>query len=440
MTTFASAIDTIEASGQAAKVASRKLARISSEVKNRALLALADGLLAHEAEILPANAADCADGKAAGLSDAMLDRLLLNHVRLEGMASDVRTVAALPDPVGEMFDMRTLPSGMVVGRKRVPLGVIGAIYESRPNVTVDISALCLKSGNAVVLRGGREAIRSNLALVRVIQQALVVAGVPEGAVQFIDNPDRELVGYFLKMKDTIDLMIPRGGADLIRRVAQEAAMPVVTGGVGVCHTYVDRSADLDMAIRVVHNAKVRRPTICNALDTVLVHRGVAEAFLPRLAAQWAQVGVELHADPDSLAILLRDAPEDRDAGRPSAIPQVSVLPATEDDWGKEFLALVAAIKVVDSLDEAIQHIEQYGSGHSEAIITEDYSAAMQFSDQVDAAAVYVNASTQFTDGGQFGLGAEVGISTQKFHARGPMGLREMTSYKWIILGNGNIRA
>ncbi|MBI4497234.1 MAG: glutamate-5-semialdehyde dehydrogenase, partial [Chloroflexi bacterium] len=371
-------------------------------------------------------------------SEAMLDRLLLDSARLQGIAQDVRAVARLPDPVGESFDVRTLPNGLTIGKRRVPLGVIAAVYESRPNVTVDISVLCLKSGNAVVLRGGREAIRSNSALVRVIREAGARAGVPEGAVQFIDSPDRELVGYLLKMKDTIDLMVPRGGADLIRRVTQEAAMPVVSGGIGVCHTYVDQAADLDKALQVVYNAKVRRPTICNALDTLLVHRAIAPSFLPRLAQRWTEAGVELRCDPDALAVL-QEHGVDGGVPKTQGACAVSVFPAADDDWGKEFLALVAAVKVVDSLDEAIAHIVQYGSGHSEAIVTESYAAAMRFLDEVDAAAVYVNASTQFTDGGQFGLGAEVGISTQKFHARGPMGLREMTSYKWIIFGNGHVR-
>ncbi|MCX6022851.1 MAG: glutamate-5-semialdehyde dehydrogenase, partial [Chloroflexi bacterium] len=292
--------------------------------------------------------------------------------------------------------MRTLPNGLLLGRRRVPLGVIGAIYESRPNVTVDISVLALKSGNAVVLRGGKESLRSNAALVKVIREALAEAGLPVEAVQFVDDTDRALVGQMLKMKGAIDLIIPRGGADLIRRVAEEATMPVITGGIGVCHTYVDGAADLDMAIEIVNNAKVRRPTICNALDAVLVHRAAAPRFLPRLAEVWAKAGVEMHCDPETLAIL-----QEQGVGSGCA---VALIPAREDDWGKEFLALIAAVKVVDSFDGALQHIEQYGSGHSEAIITTDHAAAMRFLDEVDAAAVYVNASTQFTDGGQFGLG------------------------------------
>ena len=291
---------------------------------------------------------------------------------------------------------------------------------------MDIFGLCFKSGNACILRGGKEALRSNTELVRLIRRALSDAGAPEGAVQFVDNPDRDLVDALLRMDQYIDLIVPRGGEGLVRFVGENATMPAVTGGVGVCHTYVDRAADLDMAANVTLNAKVRRPTICNALDTLLVHSAVAGDGLPRIAAGLAASGVELHCDNRALSIL---GPSSGD----------KVQPAQEDDWGREFLSLTAAVKVVDSMDEALEHIETYGSGHSEAIITEDYSAAMRFLDEVDAAAVYVNASTQFTDGAQFGLGAEVGISTQKMHARGPMGLRELTSYKWVIMGNGQVR-
>jgi glutamate-5-semialdehyde dehydrogenase len=339
----------------------------------------------------------------------------------------VLAVAALPDPVGEVFDMRTLPNGLQIGRKRVPLGVIGAIYESRPNVTIDISVLCLKAGNAIILRGGREAVRSNSALARVVQDAGKRAGVPDGAVQFIESTDRTLVNQMLKMGGIIDLLIPRGGAELIKFISENATMPVVSGGVGVCHTYVDRSADVDKAVAIAFNAKVQRPTVCNALDSLLVHADIAPRYLPLVAAEWAKAGVEMHCDERALAIL-------------KPYPAFKLVPATDEDWGKEFLSLVAAIKVVDSLDEALEHIDHYGSGHSEAIITEEYTAAMRFLNEVDAACVYVNASTRFTDGGQFGLGAEVGISTQKFHARGPLGVKELTSYKWIIFGSGQVRA
>jgi len=421
-----STIEELERKGQAAKTASRKLAYLATDIKNKALFSIADELIANEKIILAANRLDYTEGEKAGMSAAMLDRLLLTSERIQAISSDVRNVAALPDPVGETFEMRTLPNGLQVSKRRVPLGVIGAIYESRPNVTVDISVLCLKSGNAVILRGGKEAIHSNSALAKVIQNASYQADVPQGAVQFIESTDRALVGQMLKMRDTIDLIIPRGGAELINYVAQNAAMPVVTGGIGVCHTYVDNSADLDKAVAIAYNAKVQRPTVCNALDTLLVHANVAREYLPRIATEWGRAGVEMHCDQRALEII-------------QTLPSLKVISATDEVWGKEFLALVAAIKVVGSLDEALEHIEHYGSGHSEAIVTEDYTAAMRFLDEVDAACVYVNASTRFTDGGQFGLGAEVGISTQKLHARGPMGLKELTTYKWILLGNGQVR-
>jgi glutamate-5-semialdehyde dehydrogenase len=415
-----------EAKGLAAKEASRKLAHLSAQVKNRALLSIADGLVSRQEEVLRANGRDRDEAEASGMGPAMLDRLLLDPDRIAGMAQDVRSVAALPDPVGEVFDMRTLPNGLQVGKKRVPLGVIGTVYESRPNVTIDISSLCLKSGNAVLLRGGKEAINSNLALAKVVQEAAYAAGVPEGAVQMVESTDRAVVDHMLKMSGVIDLLVPRGGAELVRYVANNASVPVVAGGVGVCHTYVDRSADLEKAVAIAYNAKVQRPTVCNALDTLLVHADVAARYLPLIGQEWAKAGVEMHCDEAALRIL-------------GDVPSLVLAPASEQDWGREFLALVAAVKVVGSLDEAIDHVQRYSSGHSEAIVTEDYSAALRFLDEVDAACVYANASTRFTDGGQFGLGAEVGISTQKLHARGPLGLTELTSYKWIIFGSGQVR-
>jgi glutamate-5-semialdehyde dehydrogenase len=330
----------------------------------------------------------------------------------------------LPDPVGEEFDATTLPNGLQLSKRRVPLGVIGVVYESRPNVTIDISILCLKSGNAAVLRGGKEARRSSEVLVKLVQAALAANHVSEDAVQMIRDPDRALVLDLIRMRGQIDLVVPRGGSRLIEFVRENAQVPVVTGGVGVCHTYVHQDADLDKALEIVHNAKIRRPTICNALDTVLVHAAVADRFLPALAARWEDAGVEMRCDPCALSYI-GESPMAR--------------PAEPGDFGQEFLALRAAVKVVDDLDGAITHIREYGSGHSEAIVTEGYSASREFVHRVDAAAVYVNASTQFTDGGQFGLGAEVGISTQKFHARGPLGLRELTSYKWVVLGDGQTR-
>jgi len=420
------AIEELEEKGKAAKAASRKLAYLSTEVKNKALANIADDLLAKKDKILAANEIDCKEAEASGMEAAMLDRLTLSPSRLEGIAHDVLAVAALPDPVGEVFDMRTLPNGLLLGRKRVPFGVIGAIYESRPNVTIDISVLCLKSGNAVILRGGKEAINSNSALAGVVQEAATRAGVPEGAVQFVENTDRALINHLLKMSSTIDLIIPRGGAGLIKSVSENATMPVISGGIGVCHTYVDQSADVAKAVAIAFNAKVQRPTVCNALDTLLVHADIAQSYLPLVAAEWAKAGVEMHCDERALSTL-----------KPSS--SLRLVPATDEDWGKEFLSLVAAVKVVDSLDEALEHIERYGSGADEAIVTEDYSAAMRFLNEVDAACVYVNASTRFTDGGQFGLGAEVAISTQKMHARGPIGLQELTTYKWIIFGSGQVR-
>ena len=421
-----SPIEEMEAKAKAAKAASRRMAYLSTEVKNKALSNIADDLLAKKDEILVANEIDYKEAEASGMSAAMLDRLLLTAERIQSMSQDVLAVATLPDPVGEVFDMRTLPNGLLIGKKRVPLGVIGAIYESRPNVTIDISSLCLKSGNATILRGGKEAIYSNTALARVVQGAATRAGVPDGAVQFIENTDRTLVNHMLRMGDIIDLVVPRGGAGLIKFVTENASMPVVSGGIGVCHTYIDRCADMAKAVAIAVNAKVQRPTVCNALDCLLVHAEIAQRYLPQIAAEWTKAGVEMHCDEAALSVLRSNK-------------SLRLLPATDEDWGKEFLSLVAAVKVVASLDEALEHIERYGSGHSEAIVTEDYGAAICFLNKVDAACVYVNASTRFTDGGQFGLGAELGISTQKMHARGPLGLKEITSYKWIIFGSGQIR-
>ncbi|MCK4353908.1 MAG: glutamate-5-semialdehyde dehydrogenase [Dehalococcoidia bacterium] len=416
----------LEAKGRAAKAASKKLTFLSTEIKNKALLSIAEALITQKDEILAANRIDYTQAKSSGMNEAMLDRLLLSAARLEDMSQDVRMVAALPDPVGEVFEMRALPNGLQIGKKRIPLGVIGAIYESRPNVTIDISSLCLKSGNAVILRGGKESVNSNSALAKVAQQACLDAGVPQGAIEFIQSTERGLVNHMLGMKGVIDLIIPRGGSGLVQLVSENAAMPVLTGGIGVCHTYVDKSADLGKAVAIAYNAKVQRPTVCNALDCLLVHSQVAQTYLPAIAKEWAEAGVEIHCDKRAMAIL-------------KPVPSLKLAPAAEDDWGKEFLSLKAAIKVVDSLDEALEHIEKHGSGHSEAILTEDYSAVMRFLNEVDAACVYANASTRFTDGAQFGLGAEIGISTQKFHARGPMALKELTSYKWIIFGSGQVR-
>ena len=405
---------------RAARAASRSLARLPTEDKNRILLNIADALEGEQGPVLEANALDYEAGKAGGLSDALLDRLLLTRERLAALASDVRRVAELPDPVGERLESRTMPNGLLVERRRVPLGVIGSIYESRPNVTIDISVLCLKSGNACILRGGKESIHSNAALASMVRDAISRADGPVDAVQFIDNPDRSLAEAILGMKEYIDLLVPRGSDALIRYVAENATMAAVTGGIGVCHTYIDKGAHLEKAANIVFNAKVQRPSVCNALDTVIVHSGIAPQCLPRIAKDLTNAGVELHCDRRALSILGPDTATPNGGNGDSGTG--SILPANDDDWGTEFLSLLASIKVVDSLDDALEHIETYGSGHSEAIITEDQAAARRFLDEVDASAVFVNASTRFNDGGQFGLGAEVGISTQKFHARGPMGL------------------
>ncbi|MFC2015266.1 glutamate-5-semialdehyde dehydrogenase [Chloroflexota bacterium] len=420
------AIEELEAKCQAAKTASRRLASISAEIKNIALENIADGMLAGTEKILAANEIDCKEAADSGIGEALLERLTLSPSRIEGIAQDVRTVAALPDPVGEIFDGRTLPNGLVISRKRVPFGVMAAIYESRPNVTIDISALCLKSGNAIILRGGREAIHSNTVLAEIVREAVIRAGIPGDVVQFIDNPDRTLINHLLTLNRYIDLIVPRGGAELIEFIRAGATMPVIAAGDSVCHTYVDKSADLNKAVAITNNAKVQRPSVCNALDTLLVDADIAGKILPLVATEWAKAGVEMHCDERAMKVLQTDS-------------SLRLVPATEQDWGKEFLSLVAAVRVVDSLDEALEHIASYGSGADEAIVTEDYSAANRFLNEVDAACVYVNASTRFTDGGQFGLGAEVAISTQKIHARGPIGLKELTTYKWIIYGSGQVR-
>jgi glutamate-5-semialdehyde dehydrogenase len=417
----------LQAIGQKAKDAARRLATLSTDVKNRALLAIADALEAHQGEILRANQHDMQAAKDGGTTGYILDRLLLTPERLTQYASDVRDVAALPDPVGEGIEQRTMANGLIVGKVRVPLGVIACIYEARPNVTIDTSTLCLKAGNATVLRGGKEAFHSNSTIARTIVRAAAEAGVPEGAIQFIESTDRALVLELVQMRGYIDLLVPRGGG-LIDFVLEHAKVPVLIGGVGVCHTYVDKAADLEKAVEIVNNAKTRRYSICNALDTLLVHRDVAAAYLPLIGKRWAAEGVEMRCDAMALDILSR-----------AQIANLAIHPAEPDDFGKEHLALVATVKVVDSLDEALDVIYEYGTGHSEAIVTEDYSAARRFAQEVDTAVVYVNASTQFTDGAQFGMGAEIIDSTQKTHARGPVGLHEIMTYKWIVQGTGQVR-
>lgn len=411
--------------GQRARRAARRLASLDTMTKNQALKAISETILAREEEIKRANAKDLDAGRQAGLSEPLLERLLLNSQRLAGIADDVLAVAALPDPVGVTFDARTLPNGLRIGRRRVPVGVIGVIYESRPNVTVDISTLCLKSGNAAILRGGKEAAHSNRALADAIAQGAQKGGIPADAIQLIQSQDRALVKDMLTAHAYIDMIIPRGGPGLQQFALENATIPVITGGIGICHVYVDRDADPGKAVAIVHNAKVQRPTVCNALDTLLIHRDAASRLLPLVADDLARVGVELRCEPRALEIL---------AGHPA------VRAAGADDFDTEFLALVLAVKVVDGLDEALEHIAQHGTHHSDAILTENYRHAMRFVDEVDSAAVYVNASTRFTDGSQFGLGAEVAISTQRLHARGPMGLQELTTYKWVVFGDGHVRA
>ena len=356
----------------------------------------------------------------------MVDRLILNSERIDQISIDVRNVVNLNDPIGRMEDMKILSNGLQVARKRVPLGVIGAIFESRPNVIIDISVLCIKSGNSVILRGGSEAINTNSKIFQVLRDAVSELEIPIDALQFIESTDREIVTQLLLMKDYIDLLIPRGGGALIRRVSNEATMPVITGGIGVCHTYVDRSANLEMAENVVDNAKTHRPTVCNALDTIIVHSDVASDFLSSLAQLWKPKKVKMLCDRRSLSLL-------------EPLNLVDAKLAEDQDWDTEHLSLVAGVRIVDSLDEALDHILVHGSGHSEAIISEDYSATQRFLNEVDSSAVMVNTSTRFNDGAQLGLGAEIAISTDKLHARGPMGLSELTSYKWIVMGSGQIR-
>ena len=411
---------TIEDLGRDAKLAARKLAASSGADRRSAIYKIAKALIDSEEEIIAENSKDVSNGKDKGLSEAMLDRLIITPKSLRAMSSDTLKVADLDDPVGEMIEMKTMANGLQVGRKRVPLGVIGVIYESRPNVTVDISVLCLKSGNAVILRGGSEAFHSNQVLARVIRTAISEIDIPEDSVQIVQSAERSLVSEMLKLDEYIDLMVPRGGQDLVNMVAAESTMPSITGGVGVCHTYVDGEASLDMAVEIVNNAKVQRPSVCNALDTVLVHSSLAPDYLPRMAESLAVAGVELRCDTRALSML---GPRE----------DIKLIPAEDDDWDTEHLSLVAGVKIVDSLDEAINHIENHGTGHSEAIVTDNYSTADRFVREVDASAVMVNASTRFNDGGQFGLGAEVAISTNKMHARGPMGLKEITSVSYTHL-------
>ncbi len=413
--------------GKIARRASRVLSRASTEQRNAVLLCLADNLSERRQSILSENHKDIEAGLSAGLTPALIDRLTLNDARLIAISDDLRSVAAMPDPVGEIFDELTLPSGLRARRQRVPLGVLGVIYEARPNVTLDVAGLAIKTGNVAILRGGSETLNSNRTLVALIQQALEKSGLPTGAIQFVDDVDRERVYELLQMHDYVDMIIPRGGAKLHEFCRENSRIPVITGGIGICHLFVDESADLEASLEVVRNAKIQRPSVCNALDTVLVHQGVAGRFLPMLVEGLSKDGVSFRAHATAQAFLAAQA-------------HASVRLAGQDDFDTEWLSLVLGLKVVQGLDEAIQHIEAHSTGHSDGILTQDKNNADHFVSEVDSAAVYINASTRFTDGAQLGLGAEVAVSTQRLHARGPMGLRELTTYKWVIIGDYTIRS
>ena len=411
----------MEIAGDARRVR-HAVAKLGTNDKNRGLRAIADALVAHADEIMEANRIDIENGRASGLNEGLIDRLMLDEKRIAGIAEGCRQVAALPDPVGEVLWMRKTPNGLNIGQKRVPMGVIGIIYEARPNVTVDAAALCLKSGNVCLLRGGKEAIRSNKALVQVMRWALEQEGACPDAVQLVEDTSRQSAKEMMALNRYLDVLIPRGGAGLIRTVVENSSVPVIQTGVGNCHIYVDSPCDLEMAVRIVDNAKTSRPSVCNAAETLLVHRDVAGEFLPMAARALQKSHTQLRGCPRTMEILKEAA-----------------IPATEEDYATEFEDYILAIRVVDSLDEALEHIARYSTGHSEAIVTDSYPNSRRFLEEVDAAAVYVNASTRFTDGGEFGFGAEIGISTQKLHTRGPMGLPELTTVKYQIEGSGQIR-
>lgn len=407
--------------GQKAKNASYELGVASTKEKDDALIFMADELLKAKEEIIKANKIDLDAAEAKGMSKAMLDRLALNNERIEGMADGLKDVVKLQDPVGEVISMWQRPNGLQIGQKRVPLGVIGIIYEARPNVTCDAAGLCLKTGNAVILRGGSEAINSNKAVVAALTKGIQRAGLPEGCVQLIEDTSREIVNEMMKLNEFIDVLIPRGGAGLIQAVLKNSTVPVIETGIGNCHIYVDENCDFEMAKNITVNAKASRPSVCNAAEKLLVNEKIAKEFLPIVIKALRENGVAVRGDEAAQTII------------------DDIEKANEEDWGKEYSDYIMAVKIVKDVNEAIEHINKYGTGHSEAIITESYKNSQKFLQRVDAAAVYVNASTRFTDGGEFGFGAEIGISTQKLHARGPMGLKELTTIKYIIYGNGQIR-
>lgn len=417
--------------GNKAKEASRFLSLIDSNIKNKALYKMGEDLKSNMDKIIEANKIDMEKGKEKGLSKALLDRLLIDEKRILDMVNGLIEVAKLPDPIGEVLNMWKRPNGITIGVKRVPLGVIGIIYEARPNVTVDASALCLKSGNAVILRGGSEAINTNKVIAKILENSSIESGLPEGTIQLIETTDREIVNKMLKLNEYIDVLIPRGGRGLIDNVVKNSTVPVIQTGVGLCHTYIDSSANLKMAQDIVINAKTQRPGVCNAMETLLIHKDVANSFLPDIVKEISKYGVKLKLCEKSLEIVKNSIKDE------NILSLVSK--ATSEDWDTEYLDLILSIKIVNSLDEALNHIYDHGTKHSEAIITENYTNSQRFLKEVDAAAVYVNASTRFTDGSEFGFGAEIGISTQKLHARGPMGLSQLTTTKYIIYGNGQIR-
>ncbi|WP_312443722.1 MULTISPECIES: glutamate-5-semialdehyde dehydrogenase [Stutzerimonas] len=417
-----SVLDYMNRLGRAAREASRVLARASTAQKNRALQAAAAALDAARDELVSANERDLAGGRANGLDAAMLDRLALTPKVIDGMIEGLRQVATLPDPIGEIRDMRYMSSGIQVGKMRVPLGVVGIIYESRPNVTIDAASLCLKSGNATILRGGSEAIHSNQAIARCIQLGLAEAGLPAAAVQVVETTDRAAVGALISMPEYVDVIVPRGGKGLIERISRDARVPVIKHLDGICHVYIDVAADVDKAVRVADNAKTQRFAPCNTMETLLVHQGIADRVLPPLAAIYREKGVEL-----------------RGCARTQALLGGDVLEASEEDWSTEYNAPILSIRIVDSLDAAIEHINRYGSQHTDAIVTENFTDARRFLTEVDSASVMVNASTRFADGFEYGLGAEIGISTDKLHARGPVGLEGLTSEKYVVFGDGHVR-
>ncbi|WP_186370273.1 glutamate-5-semialdehyde dehydrogenase [Yersinia bercovieri] len=416
----------LEQMGKAAKQASWQLALLSTAKKNQALAVIANLLESESQAILQANEQDMKAARDSGMSEALLDRLLLSPVRLAAIANDVRQVCRLNDPVGRVIDGSLLDSGLKLERRRVPLGVIGVIYEARPNVTIDVASLCLKTGNAVILRGGKETHHTNQATVKVIQQALEQCGLPAAAVQAIESPDRELVNELLRMDRYVDMLIPRGGAGLHKLCREQSTIPVITGGIGVCHTFVDESADVEKALLVIENAKVQRPSACNSLETLLVHQAIAASFLPILSARMHAFGVTLHASSQAMPYLVE--------------AKAKVVAVEAADYDDEWLSLDLNVDIVADIDAAINHIREHGTSHSDAILTRSLSSAEHFVRSVDSSAVYVNASTRFTDGGQFGLGAEVAVSTQKLHARGPMGLDALTTYKWIGYGDDLVRS